>query len=65
MSSIKSFIEGYMTGNAWEDLCVRCYRIRSKLERDFSSRFTEASIGELKQDLIASWLADCSMEFRG
>ena len=36
----------------------------SKLERDFSSRFTEASIGELKQDLIASWLADCSMEFR-
>lgn len=28
MSSIKSFIEGYMTGNAWEDLCVRCYRIR-------------------------------------
>ena len=37
----------------------------SKLERDFSSRFTEASIGELKQDLIASWLADCSMEFRG
>lgn len=37
----------------------------SKLERDFSSRFTEASIGELKQDLIASWHADCSMEFRG
>ena len=32
----------------------------SKLERDFSSRFNEASIGELKQDLIASWLADCS-----
>ena len=28
MSSIKSFIEGHMTGNAWEDLCVRCYRIR-------------------------------------
>ena len=37
----------------------------SKLERDFSHIFTEASIGELKQDLIASWLADCSMEFRG
>ncbi len=37
----------------------------SKLERDFSSRFTEAAIGELKQDLIASWLADCSMEFKG
>lgn len=35
----------------------------SKLERDFS-RLTEASIGELKQDLVASWLADCSMEFR-
>lgn len=28
MRSIKSFIEGYMTGNAWEDLCVQCYRIR-------------------------------------
>lgn len=37
---------------------------QSKLERDFSQRFTEASIGELKQDLVASWLADCSMEFR-
>jgi hypothetical protein len=37
----------------------------SKLERDFSLRLTEASIGELKQDLIASWLADCSMEFLG
>ncbi len=36
---------------------------QSKLERDFS-RLTVASIGELKQDLIASWLADCSMEFR-
>ena len=35
-----------------------------KLERDFSKRFTQASIGELKQDLVASWLADCSMEFR-
>ena len=35
-----------------------------KLERDFSTMFTEASIGELKQDLVASWLADCSMEFR-
>ena len=38
---------------------------QSKLERDFSQRFTEASIGELKQDLVANWLADCSMEFRG
>ena len=37
---------------------------QSKLERDFSGTFTEASIGELKQDLVASWLADCSMEFR-
>ena len=36
----------------------------SKLERDFSTMFDEASIGELKQDLVASWLADCSMEFR-
>lgn len=38
---------------------------QSKLERDFSRRFTDASIGELKQDLVAQWLADCSMEFRG
>ncbi|TGA95903.1 hypothetical protein E4665_17205 [Sporolactobacillus shoreae] len=37
---------------------------QAKLERDFSKVFTLASIGELKQDLIASWLADCSMEFR-
>lgn len=37
----------------------------SKLERDFSSRFTEASIGEIKHDLVVSWLADCSLEFRG
>ncbi len=35
-----------------------------KLEKDFSSIFDQASIGELKQDLVASWLADCSMEFR-
>lgn len=37
---------------------------QAKLEKDFSLMFTIASIGELKQDLIASWLADCSMEFR-
>ena len=37
----------------------------AKLRRDFSERFTEASIIELKEALIASWLADCSMEFRG
>jgi hypothetical protein len=37
---------------------------QAKLEHDFSRMFTVASIGELKQDLIASWLADCSMEFR-
>jgi hypothetical protein len=36
----------------------------SKLEKDFSPKFTEASIGELKQDMVAGWLADCSMEFR-
>lgn len=28
MSSIMNYIEGYMAGNAWEDLCVQCYRIR-------------------------------------
>ena len=35
-----------------------------KLEKDFSPMLTQASIVELKQDLVASWLADCSMEFR-
>lgn len=35
-----------------------------KLEKEFSAIFNQASIGEIKQDLIASWLADCSMEFR-
>lgn len=35
-----------------------------KLEKEFSNVFNQASIGEIKQDLIASWLADCSMEFR-
>lgn len=35
-----------------------------KLEKDFSTIFNQASIAEVKQDLIASWLADCSMEFR-
>jgi len=37
---------------------------QTKLESDFSKILTQASIGELKHDLIASWLADCSMEFR-
>jgi ABC-type antimicrobial peptide transport system permease subunit len=36
---------------------------QKKLEQEFSSMFTQSSIAELKQDLIASWLADCSMEF--
>lgn len=36
----------------------------SKLKEQFSSTIDLASIGELKQDLVASWLADCSMEFR-
>jgi hypothetical protein len=37
---------------------------QSKLGKEFAATFTTASIGVLKQDLIASWLADCSMEFR-
>ncbi|MHC1761583.1 MAG: hypothetical protein AB9917_19120 [Negativicutes bacterium] len=36
---------------------------QGKLEKDFSRELNQASIGELKQDLVASWLADCSMEF--
>lgn len=35
-----------------------------KLEKDFSRMLTQSSISELKQDMVASWLADCSMEFR-
>lgn len=27
-----TFIEGYMTGNAWEELCVKCYRLRYQRE---------------------------------
>lgn len=34
------------------------------LKEQFSTTISLASIGELKQDLVASWLADCSMEFR-
>lgn len=37
---------------------------QEKLEKDFSKILTQASVVELKQDLVASWLADCSMEFR-
>lgn len=36
-----------------------------KLEEDFSDVFSQSSIIELKNSLIASWLADCSMEFGG
>ena len=35
-----------------------------KLKEQFSTTIDLASIGELKQDLVASWLADCSMEFK-
>jgi len=40
------------------------YNFEEKLSKDFSNKLTYASIGELRQDIIASWLADCSMEFR-
>ena len=36
----------------------------NKLEKEFSTVFNTVSISELKQDIIAGWLADCSMEFR-
>lgn len=26
--SVLHFIEGYMSGDAWEELCVKCYRMR-------------------------------------
>ena len=34
-----------------------------KLEKDFSNSFNQASIVEIKQEMVGSWLADCSMEF--
>jgi hypothetical protein len=37
---------------------------QNKLESEFAGIFIAASIGELKQDMVAGWLADCSMEFR-
>lgn len=37
---------------------------QANLEHNFTPMFTSASIFELKRDLVASWLADCSMEFR-
>lgn len=36
----------------------------NKLKEQFSTTIDLASISEIKQDLVASWLADCSMEFR-
>jgi hypothetical protein len=36
----------------------------NKLKEQFSTTIDLASLGEIKQDLVASWLADCSMEFR-
>lgn len=38
---------------------------QQKLEKDFSHSLTQAAISELKLDLVASWLADCSMDFKG
>jgi hypothetical protein len=35
-----------------------------KMLKEFDSYFTRASISELKQDMISSWLADCTMEFK-
>jgi len=37
---------------------------QTKIERDFNY-LTSAAIAELKQDLIAEWLADCSLQFKG
>jgi len=51
-----------LNGKLFEEILVD---FQSKLEKDFSKVLTQASIGELKHDLVASWLADCSMEFRG
>lgn len=34
-----------------------------RLQGDFADVFTQPTIDDLKRDLVASWLADCSMEF--
>ncbi len=62
--SIKTLMntDKVMNRNLFETILDDFY---SKLKSDFSISLTEASICELKQDLIASWLADCSMEFKG
>jgi hypothetical protein len=36
----------------------------NKIQQEFEGYFTRASILELKQDMISSWLADCTMEFK-
>ena len=40
------------------------HEVEKMTEKDFSKMLTQASVVELKQDLVASGLADCSMEFR-
>ena len=40
------------------------HEVEKMTEKDFSKMLTQASVVELTQDLVASWLADCSMEFR-
>ena len=42
MSGILTFLEGYLTGNAWEDLCVQCYRLRYQ---DAHYTFIPATVG--------------------
>lgn len=37
----------------------------SKIKDEFGEQITLASIGELKTELVSTWLADCSMDFRG
>ena len=36
---------------------------QSVLEKEFPY-LTRSSIGELKDDMVSSWLADCSMQFK-
>lgn len=36
----------------------------AKIKGEFGEQITLASIGELKTELVSSWLADCSMDFR-
>ena len=64
LSKILSFIEGYMSGNAWEELCVQCYRIRYQ-EDNYTVVLDDEIIDEVFAEynrLLAEALAEGEVE---